>query len=180
MKGVIFTTFNQMIEEKFGLDMWDELIDRVDPPSGGAYTAVDTYDDAELVAMVKELAGITQTPLPDLLFAFGQYAFKPLAASYPGAIRPDMDAKEFLQSVHDVIHVEVKKLYPDAVLPTFTYEDPAPDRLVMIYDSPRKMCPLAQGLVQGAAAHFGVRIEINVTERDTPKGPLPSLELHFK
>lgn len=180
MKGVIFTTFNEMIENQFGLGMWDDLIDRVDPASGGAYTAVDTYDDAELVALVKELSAQTQTPLPDLLFAFGQYAFKPLADSYPAAIRPDMDAKEFLQSVHDVIHVEVKKLYPDAVLPTFTYEDPAPDRLVMIYDSVRKMCPLAQGLIQGAAHHFGVTIEINVTSRETPEGTLPSLELHFK
>jgi hypothetical protein len=180
MKGIIFTTFNQMIEDDFGLEVWDELIDRVDPPSGGAYTTVDTYEDAELIALVKELGSMTAISVPDLLLAFGEYAFKPLSDSYPDSIRQDMSAKEFLQSVHDVIHVEVKKLYPDAILPTFTYEDPAPDRLVMVYDSPRNMCPLAQGLIRGVAKCFAVTIDIRIGERHTDNGDLPSLELQFK
>lgn len=36
MKGVVFTTFAQLVEEKFGLDVWDDILDEADPESGGS------------------------------------------------------------------------------------------------------------------------------------------------
>jgi len=48
--------------------------------------------------------------------------------------------------VDELIHVEVKKLYKDAQLPEFNYEDHIDDKLTMIYRSPRKLCFLSEGL----------------------------------
>jgi hypothetical protein len=138
MKGIIFTEFSQLVEESWGLETWERLLDEVNPPSGGAYTSADTYPDAELFSLVGALSKIVKTPVPDLVRAFGAYLLPHLARRDPSFLK-DKTAKQFLQSVHDVIHVEVKKLYPEAVLPTFSYEDPAPDRLVMLYRSGRKL-----------------------------------------
>jgi hypothetical protein len=58
MKGVIFTTFNQMVEEKFGLEVWDQMLDKVDPDSGRAYTSGATYEDTELFGLAGALSEI--------------------------------------------------------------------------------------------------------------------------
>ena len=98
-----------------------------------------------------------KVPEQDLIFAFGQYLLGRFADIHPEFFE-NHDIKSFLKTVHDVIHVEVKKLHPDAVLPNFDYEDPGPDQLTMLYRSPRGLCALAEGLVSGAAQHFGASV----------------------
>ena len=44
MKGVIFTEFLEMVESHFSPEMADRIITAARLPSGGAYTAVGTYD----------------------------------------------------------------------------------------------------------------------------------------
>lgn len=48
MKGIIFSEFLAMIDEKFSIDMTERLIDEVTLPSGGDYTTVGTYDVQEI------------------------------------------------------------------------------------------------------------------------------------
>ena len=178
MKGIIFTEFNQLVEDTWGLETWEKLLDDVNPPSGGAYTSGDTYPDAELFSLVGAPSKTVKTPVPDLVRAFGAYLTPRLVKRYPVFVK-NKTPKQFLQSVHDVIHVEVKKLYPEAVLPTFTYENPGKDRLVMIYRSQRKLCALAEGLIEGTAKHFGVAIDLE-HPRCLHKGDDHCrLELHF-
>lgn len=160
MKGMVFTMLNDLVEDKFGIEVWDELIDTTQPPSGGVYTSVDTYPDAELLAYVQALSDKTGVAAPDLVRAFGHYVLGKFAEMHPEFFEGH-DLKSFLKSVHDVIHVEVKKLHPDAILPEFTYDDPAPDRLVMNYHSPRKLCALAEGLITGASEKFGETVRLD-------------------
>lgn len=46
MKGIVFTEFVDMVEAQFSADMVDDILDDAAPASGGAYTAVGTYDHA--------------------------------------------------------------------------------------------------------------------------------------
>ena len=44
MKGMVFTELLDMVEDKFGIDMVDSIIEDADlPVSKGVYTAVGTY-----------------------------------------------------------------------------------------------------------------------------------------
>lgn len=158
MKGIVYTLFNDLVEEKFGLEVWDELLQRCAPESGGIYTASATYGDDELLGMVATLSEITGAPVPTLVSAFGEYSMQVFGQQFP-MLFENRDAKSLLLSVHDVIHVEVKKLYPGALPPMFEYEDPAPDQLVMKYHSPRKLCAFAEGLIIGTGKHYGVEIQ---------------------
>lgn len=153
MKGMVFTLLGELVEERFGIEMWDELIDLTQPESDGAYVSTDTYPDQELLAYVAAMSEKLDVPANDLVFAFGEYMLGKFESIHPEFFEGH-DLKSFLKSVHDVIHVEVKKLHPDAVLPTFDYEDPSPDALTMLYRSPRQLCALAEGLIAGAAKHF--------------------------
>jgi len=44
MKGIIFTEFLEMVEDRFSPEIADRIIEAADLPSGGAYTAIGTYD----------------------------------------------------------------------------------------------------------------------------------------
>ncbi len=157
MKGVVFNLLNEMVEEQFGIDVWDDLIDTTAPASDGIYTSVEVYPDEELFAYAAAIAELTGTEVAAVVRLFGNYMLDRFADIHPEFFKGHT-VKSFLMSVHDVIHVEVRKLHPDVVLPNFTYEDPGEDQLVMHYVSPRKLCHLAEGLIEGSGRHFGVDV----------------------
>lgn len=160
MKGIVFTEFLEFSEQRFGAAAVDRVIMAADLPHGGAYTAVGTYDHRELVTILGRLSHEISTPAPVLLQEFGTYLFGVLALAYPALIQPSKDAFALLASIEGVIHFEVCKLYPDAQLPRFTYEQFGPDRMILNYNSERSFADLAEGLLRGCFAHFGERVRI--------------------
>lgn len=164
MKGIVFILLNQFIDQALGEDAWDTLLDIVEPDSGGAYTAVATYPDEELFSLVTTACEKHQLDFKDTVKAFGNFMFPPLAEKYPNFIKKDMKLKDFLLSINDVIHVEVRKLYPEAGLPDIQYEETEDNLLTIIYDSPRKLCFLAEGLIEGAAQHFEESIKVSQSD----------------
>ena len=160
MKGIIFTAFLDLVEEKFGVEMLEDVISSADLPNGGAYTAVGTYDHAELVTMVVILSDKTSIAVEDLVKAFGQYLFGVLAETYPHWLEGIDSAFGLLEKVDGFIHVEVKKLYPDAKPPDFECRRISDSTLEMIYHSPREMGDVAEGLILGCAAYFSESLEI--------------------
>jgi predicted hydrocarbon binding protein len=160
MKGFIYTTFNDMVENRIGIACWESLLDKVKPASGGIYTSVEDFPDEELVAMLGHLSASTGTPVDELLTSFGQYLFHALVMKHPVFVTDKTDLFEFLKSIDGVIHKEVEKLYQNANLPVIDCEQSAPDMLLLHYRSPRKLCHLADGLIRGAAKQFNTEVLI--------------------
>lgn len=52
-------------------------------------------------------------------------------------------------------------MYPGASVPDFDFDASDPDVLVMHYHSARRMCAFAEGLLLGAADHYGEALEID-------------------
>ncbi len=159
MKGIVFNVLEDMVESSLGLEAWDEILSATALSSGGSYTASATYDDEELLAIVGALSTKTGLPPERLVHDFGVHLLGAFAERYP-MFFADVTVKQFLQNVGGIIHDEIRKLHPGAGVPDIGYEDPAPDRLVMLYRSPRRMCTLAEGLIRGSSGHFGVGIEL--------------------
>jgi Haem-NO-binding len=160
MKGMVFTEFLEMVEGRFGLAMADRIIEAAQLPSSGAYTAVGTYDYTEMVHLVNALSAATGAPQADLVKAFGRHLFERFSVAYSRVFASVTSAFEFLQNIERHIHVEVRKLYPDAELPSFNYEEATTERLVMVYHSRRPFADLAEGLIQGCIAHYAEKIEL--------------------
>ncbi len=114
------------------------------------------------MAYVAALSRQTGAAPDALTFAFGEFLMARFATMHPEFFEGHA-LVSFLKSVHDVIHVEVAKLHPDVVLPSFEYED-FPQGLVMLYHSPRQLCSLAEGLVTGAGRHFDEAVSIGHSE----------------
>lgn len=179
MKGVIFTSLSDLVIEKFGLGLWDEVIRETNLPSKGSYTATGTYEFEELAALVQKLSEKVKIPIPILLESYGQYVFPVFAKKYSVFLQNQVSLKEFIKEIDKVIHVEVKKLYPDASLPKLWCEDLNEDSLVLFYRSPRQLCSLAIGLLKGAGAHFNTSVQVRETECMHKGNDHCRLEIYF-
>lgn len=160
MLGRIFTEFFTLVEAEFGDDMLDDIIEDAKLPNEGAYTAVGNYDYLELIRLVIALSARTHIGVPDLVKTFGTFIFERLVLIYPKMIENINDSFEFLVGLDSVVHVEVKKLYPDASPPKF-HTAIQEDTLVMVYQSDKNLPDLAEGLIIGAGRYFNENLMIN-------------------
>lgn len=160
MKGIVFTEFLEMVEDRFSPEVADQIIEQSDPSSGGAYTAVGTYDPQEMMQLVVSLSQVSGTPVPDLLKTFGRHLFGRFYKGYPRFFVGINNTLDFLKTIESVIHVEVLKLYPDAELPRFECVSAEPGKLVLVYRSARRLADLAEGLMLGCADHYGSTLDI--------------------
>jgi len=167
MKGIVFTELIDMVEAKFGADMMDDVLDDCELESGGAYTAVGTYDHTELLKIVGVLSKHSNIPVKELVFKYGHHLFSRFHEMMPVFFEKPNDAFEFLESVHDYIHVEVKKLYPDASLPSFETERSGDTVLVMTYRSQCPFADFAHGLMQGCVDFYKENIVIEGEDKNT-------------
>ncbi|MCE2949370.1 MAG: heme NO-binding domain-containing protein [bacterium] len=167
MKGMVFTEFLELVERTWSPAMADDLVDACELQSGGAYTSVGTYDHREMVKLVVELAARTGQRPDDVLHWFGGGLFGSLAASFPRFVEGYADALSMLAGIEAVIHVEVRKLYPDAELPVFEVSRQDARTLVLDYRSPRCMDALAHGLIDACVRQFGGGVQV----RRAPLGP---------
>lgn len=160
MMGIVFTEFFSFVEGAYGEDMVDELIDACDLPSGGAYTSVGAYDHLEMVHLVSALAKETNQPVGAHLGAFGEHLATRFGTLFPDFFAAHEALFPFLGSIEDKIHVEVRKLYPNAQLPRIDASELSATRMRLDYRSCRQMEALAEGLIRGAATHFGEPVAI--------------------
>ncbi|WP_103863414.1 heme NO-binding domain-containing protein [Aquimarina sp. I32.4] len=162
MKGIVFTEFLELVEDKFGLAVVDKIIQQSNLPSQGAYTAIGTYNFSEMLSLLNHLSEHTQLSIDDLLLVYAEHFFSVLVTNYSGLINMYSDPIELLSSIENHIHVEVKKIYPDAELPTFEIQEKTTSKLVMIYKSSRSMYSFGLGLMRKTFEHFDTTANITM------------------
>lgn len=157
MKGVVFNLFEQLVVRDFGEDTWDVLLDASE--LDGVYTSLGSYADEDLAKLVSAAADALSMPADDVVVWFGRNALPLFAERYPQLFEPHASTRSFILTLNDIIHPEVRKLYPGIDVPEFDF-DLRDEGLVMGYRSPRKLCSFAEGLLLGAADHYGEQLTI--------------------
>jgi len=157
VKGIVFNLLEQVVARDFGEDTWDALLEE----SGldGVYTSLGSYPDDDLRKLVSAASGPLSLPPNDVISWFGRNALPLFAERYPQLFEPHASARSFVLTLNDIIHPEVRKLYPGIDVPEFDF-GVRDELLVMEYRSPRKLCAFAEGLLLGTADHYGERLTI--------------------
>ena len=155
MKGIIFNNFLTYVEAKHG----EAVLQRTMKKAGsidknGSYVETQTYPYEAMFQLACNLSAQTGVTLAQTFEDFGEYLFSNLARMFSSFFAPDETLFSFLQKLEDHIHVEVRKKYPDASLPSFTFDPIDANNLRMIYTSERAMSDFGIGLIKGAAAWF--------------------------
>lgn len=166
MKGIIFTEFMQLVEEKFGLETLDNVLDAA--MDEGVYTTAGSYDHRSLVKLIIALSNKTGISATDLQEVFGESVFDNLYSTIPNqaGLKECQTAFQFIRHVEDYIHVEVKKLYPDSNPPSFDFISETETEMMFDYRSVRCMSHVCFGLVKGCASHFNEQIIITMNPVD--------------
>lgn len=161
MKGIIFNLVEDVVRSHHGDDMWDDIVDAAGVD--GSYTSLGTYPDADLLAVVAAASRLLDADPDDVVRLVGAEGMGALAERYPAFFTAHDDLVSFLMTLNDVIHPEVRKLYPGAVVPHFRYRRHGPDVLDLEYRSERALCSLAEGLTLGAARWYGQDVTLSQT-----------------
>jgi hypothetical protein len=157
MKGVVFNLLERVVTEKYGEEAWDSLLEATGQE--GAYTAVGSYADGDFLSLVGAASAELDVPADDLVRWFGRSSLPLLREKYP-AFFDHKSTRSFILTLNDVIHPEVRKLFPGADVPDFDFESSADSGVTLGYQSARKLCSFAEGLIEGAAEYFGEEVSM--------------------
>lgn len=161
MKGIVFELLHEAVVEEHGERAWEQILDSA--KLDGVYTTLGSYPTEDMMRLVQTASAMLGLPAADVLRWFGQRAFPRLAERYPHSLAHHRTTRDFLLTLNDIIHPEVRKLYPGAEVPVFDFDSSTAGELTVGYSSEKKLCAFAEGLMEGAAARFGERITIEHT-----------------
>jgi hypothetical protein len=152
MKGIIFNLLEDVVISNHGQETWDQLLTIT--ALDGAYTSLGSYPDEQIQDLVGAASRMLGLSPFEVLRWFGQQAIPLLFERYPAFFSSQSSTRPFVLSVNRIIHPEVRKIYPGADVPTFEFRHAPDGGLLMGYLSPRRLCALAQGFIEGAATHY--------------------------
>ncbi|HWW53267.1 MAG TPA: heme NO-binding domain-containing protein [Acidimicrobiales bacterium] len=159
MKGIIFNLVEEVVTTAHGADAWDTVLSAAGLE--GAYTSLGSYPDEDLTKLVVAASDALGLPPDEVVRTIGVGAMPLLADRYPSFFAGHSTTRSFLLTLNEIIHPEVRKLYPGASVPDFTFESSGADTLDLGYRSERRLCALAEGFVLGASAHFGETVDLS-------------------
>lgn len=160
MKGIIFSEFLELVEETFGLEVCQDMLDENEDE--GLYTSAGTYDHKALVNLIISLSKLTNISIEDLQMVYGKWVFSSLLKSMPGLELKSTTTFEFINQVEHYIHIEVKKLYEDAKPPQFIFISESESEMVLDYISARCFSHVCFGLIEGCADYYNETIKIDM------------------
>jgi hypothetical protein len=162
MKGFIFTNFIEFVETNHGLEMVDEMITNCNLPSQGIYSSFSSYQFDELVSLLTFVSQKTNVNPEILLEKFGVFVFPYLIGKHSYIIENFDNPIDLIGGIENHIHIEVKKLYNDADLPTFRVVEKTTKKLTIIYNSSKGLTFFAIGLMKETLNHFNVKGSITI------------------
>jgi Haem-NO-binding len=160
MHGIILVELKKYVQSKVGPGAWETLLTKSGLPHT-AYLATLVYPDEQMVALVTTASSLTGTAIPVLLEDFGEFLVPGLIKTYRAFLRPDWRTLDTIEHTEVNIHKAVRLRNPGASPPALSVTRKGPDEVVIVYDSPRKMCGVAKGIVRGIARHYDERITLS-------------------
>jgi len=163
MHGLIFVTWEKYLSERFSGSVLSTYRETVGRTPATAPLASHVYEDDLLLAGVAAAHQITAVPVETLLREFGRYFItNGLTRHLCAYILTQVNsARDLLLAMHDA-HQQMSRLPDGLTPPLFQYRTRTrkSSELTLIYDSPRKLCPLLIGAIEGAAKRYGEQVRI--------------------
>jgi predicted hydrocarbon binding protein len=117
--------------------------------------------DVQAMAAIALLANAERRSIASVLESYGQYFVRWAEPEYPDAFAAP-DARAFLSDVAH-FHELVKRVSPGADAPDVSVEETEGGGLTLRYGSPRGLCALARGMIQGVGEHYGEAVSFEET-----------------
>jgi hypothetical protein len=160
VQGVIYDELEKFTLKRLG----DAGLTRIRNLTGRGdrgYDFAATYPDDELSVIMRGLVEATGRPPEELVEEFGVALVPGLLEIYGFLVNPRWSFMEFLLNTEAVIHRGVKLNTPNSQPPELDATRNGPESVTIRYHSKRGLCPLAKGIIRGAATHYHVDVAIS-------------------
>ena len=151
MKGVVFTEFLDLVEQRHGLGAVDAMLLAASLPNGGAYTAIGNYDEREIVLLAEALAAQLRRPVDEVLRNYGRHLGTVLVQRFPRAFGNRDSAPAFLASLETSLPEVLQRCSRLEPSDHGTASGGGPR--VLQYTAGRSLGSLAHGLLEGCLVH---------------------------
>ena len=122
-EGIVFNLLEEAVERDHGEDTWDAILTRAASRVSTRRSATTPTRTLALVSAASEaLADTGRRRRP----WFGRNALLLFAERYPRFFEPHARTRSFVLTLNDIIHPEVRKLYPGADVPDFDFDPATP------------------------------------------------------
>ena len=160
MHGLIFASFRDYLVTEHGAEIAQDVT-----AGEPQYTLSEAYPDEQFLGLLVRACARTGLPLDDLLFDFGAFtAETTFARLYSVLFSASPTARDFLLTVETPIHDVVRVALPEARPPQLAVTDLGAAGLEIVYSSPRRICALLRGLVEGTGRVYDETIEVEELE----------------
>lgn len=182
MHGLIFVTWENYLTERFGKALLTSYRQTMGETPARAPLASQVYDDATLLAGVGAVCQLTSLPAETLLREYGRYFMLNALTSHLCAylltqVHSGRDLLLTMRQAHQQMGRTPEGLTP----PLFGYEalPGDPQGVVLIYESPRQVCAVVKGAIEGAAERYGEQAQIVELTCMKQGAPACRFEVHF-
>ena len=159
MKGIINKGIQEMVEKMFGEKTWQKVKSLAGCKEPFFAISLE-YPDKSTLALVKAASEVTGLPMETVMIEYGKFIVpNTLKENYPAYFKlAGSSAKEFLLNM-DRVHNHVTKVMTKVAPPRFEYEE-VNGKLLMKYQSKRKLCPVLHGLILGVGILFEQELQV--------------------
>lgn len=158
MHGLIFSELKRYVETKFDAKTWNALLENAGL-KGNMYIAAAVYPDADILALVNTACNMTGLTANAVLEDFGEFIAPQLIGQYSFLVKPEWGFLDFLCNTEETIH-KVVRFHQGVMPPRLAVTRLSDDKVMISYDSARRMCALLKGIVKGTAKHYKEDISI--------------------
>lgn len=163
MHGLVFVTWEKYLAARFHENFINQYRAALDGVAPAPLLADRVYDDAALLAAVEAASNISRVPADTLLKEYGYYFITNALTRHRCAylLSQTNNGLDLLLAMHDA-HEQMGRLPDGLTPPLFKYRRSPhdPDALIVVYDSPRQLCSVLWGAIEGAAAYYGEKAQV--------------------
>jgi len=163
MHGIVFSELQRFVVSKHAHAGWKAVTEKAGL-AHKVYLAAGQYPDSEIVSLVTAASAITKQDSIQTLEAFGEFIVPSLLKMYGHLLKPSWKSLDVIEHNEGTVHTVLRASDKDALPPKLHTRRTGPDTVVLVYDSPRKMCALAVGIGKGLARHFKEVLSVNQTQ----------------
>lgn len=182
MHGLIFVTWEKYLSERFDESFFKDYRDAIGETPSTSPLASRTYSDEALLVSVEAACRLSGLSSDTILWEYGRYFIINGLTSHLCAylLTKATNGRELLLMMREA-HAQMRRLPDGLTPPLFGYQaiSSSPNELALIYDSPRHLCALLWGAVEGAAQRYGQRVQVVEVSCMKHGAPVCRFELRF-
>jgi len=159
MHGIIYSEFKKFVVARWDSNMWQRVMKTSDSQEA-QYLIKETYPDEDFLGLIAATREASDVSEQEFLREFGVFIAPNLFKLYHSVIPDHWKTLDLLENTEGTIHKIVRMKTPGALPPFLTCKRKSAREVLISYQSPRKMCTLAEGIIQGVADTYDEKVSI--------------------